>query len=115
MYGTADRLYSPRREPREDAEIINSDTLVVTYYLVATSISNDVVPITGVHSIIPYSAGFGGSNALHGNMMALFGEIVGTQLCLHLSALQGRRSNRRPNTCWPSNGIHQGGLWPTSR
>jgi hypothetical protein len=59
-------------------EIVNSDTLVT--YLVATNIINDVVCITMVHSILHYSAGFGGSNALHGKTMALLGEMVGTQL-----------------------------------
>jgi hypothetical protein len=61
-------------------EIVNSDTLVP--YLVATNICNNVVWITVVHSIAHYSAGFGGSNALHGQTLALLGETVGTQLPL---------------------------------
>jgi hypothetical protein len=60
------------------AEIINSDTL--TPYLVATNIGNNVVRVTVIHSIARYSAGFGGSNALHGHTLALLGEKVGTQL-----------------------------------
>jgi hypothetical protein len=59
-------------------EIVNSDTLVT--YLVATYIINEVVRITVIHSIARYSAGFGGSNALHGKTLALLGEMVGTQL-----------------------------------
>jgi hypothetical protein len=74
-------------EPTYDAamreitdEVINSDTMVT--YLVATNICNDVVRITVVHSIARYSAGFGGSNALHGRTLALLGETVGAQLPL---------------------------------
>jgi hypothetical protein len=59
-------------------EIINSDTLVT--YLTATNISNNVVRVTTVHSISKYSGGFGGSNTLHGQTLALLGETVGTQL-----------------------------------
>ena len=36
--------------------------------------------MTLVHSIHRYSAGFGGSNALHGKTPALLGETVGAQL-----------------------------------
>jgi hypothetical protein len=61
-------------------EVINSDTMVT--YLVATNICNDVVRVTVVHSIARYSAGFGGSNALHRRTLALLGEKVGTQLPL---------------------------------
>jgi hypothetical protein len=50
-------------------EIIHSDTLVT--YLVATNICNNVVQVTMAHSIARYSAGFGGSNALHGGTLAL--------------------------------------------
>jgi hypothetical protein len=60
------------------AEITNSDTIVP--YLVATNICNNVVRVTVIHSIARYSAGFGGSNALHGRTLALLGETVGTQL-----------------------------------
>jgi hypothetical protein len=59
-------------------EIINSNTLVT--YLVATDICNNVVQVVTTHSIARYSAGFGGSNALHGQMLALLGKAVGTQL-----------------------------------
>jgi hypothetical protein len=59
-------------------EIIHSDTLVT--YLVATNIGNNVVRVTVAHSIARYSAGFGGSNALHGGTLALLGEMVGDQL-----------------------------------
>jgi hypothetical protein len=41
---------------------------------------NDVVPINVLHSIGCYSAGFGGSNTLHGQTLALLGEKVDTQL-----------------------------------
>jgi hypothetical protein len=60
------------------AKIVNSDTL--TPYLVTTNIYNNVVRVTVVHSIARYSAGFGGSKALHGHTVALLGETVGTQL-----------------------------------
>jgi hypothetical protein len=60
------------------AEIINRDTLVP--YLATANICNNVVCVTVIHSIAPYSAGFGGSNTLHGQMLALLGETVGTQL-----------------------------------
>jgi hypothetical protein len=59
-------------------EVIGSDTIVT--YLTATNIGNDVVRVTTVHSIHKYSAGSGGSNALHGRTLALLGETVGTQL-----------------------------------
>jgi hypothetical protein len=62
------------------AEIISSDTL--TPYLVTTNICNNVVRVTVVHSIARYSAGFGGSNMLHGHTLALLGQTVGTQLPL---------------------------------
>jgi hypothetical protein len=47
-------------------EIVKSDMLIT--YLIATNIINDVVRITVVLSIARYSAGFGGSNALHGRL-----------------------------------------------
>jgi hypothetical protein len=56
-------------------EILNSDAL--TCYLTA---ANNVVKVTTVHSLARCSAGFGGSNALHGHVLALLGETVGTQL-----------------------------------
>jgi hypothetical protein len=49
-------------------------------YLTVTNIGNNVVRITVIHSIAWYSAGFGGSNALHGQTLALLGETVGNQL-----------------------------------
>jgi hypothetical protein len=64
------------QEMRDD--VLNSDTLIP--YLVTTNIGNDVVRITVIHSIARYSAGFGGSNALHGQTLALLGETVGAQL-----------------------------------
>jgi hypothetical protein len=59
-------------------KVISSDTLIT--YLTVTNRWNDVVRVTTVHSIALYSAGFGGSNALHGQILALLGETVGTQL-----------------------------------
>jgi hypothetical protein len=59
-------------------EVISSDTLMT--YLTATNRWNGVVRITVVYSIACYSSGFGGSNALHGQILALLGEIVGNQL-----------------------------------
>jgi hypothetical protein len=59
-------------------EVIGSDTLVT--YLTATNIGHNAARITTVHSIHRYSAGFGGSNALHGKTLALLGETVGSQL-----------------------------------
>lgn len=59
-------------------EVLNSDTLIT--YLTATNRWNNVVRVTVVHSIHRYSAGFGGSNALHGKVLALLGETVGNQL-----------------------------------
>jgi hypothetical protein len=59
-------------------EIIHSDMLMT--YLVATNICNNVVQVMTVHSIARYSAGFGGSNDLHGETLALLGETVGKQL-----------------------------------
>jgi hypothetical protein len=59
-------------------EVMYSDTL--TTYLTATNRWNDVVRVTTLHSVAKYSAGFGGSNALHGRVLALLGETVGTQL-----------------------------------
>ncbi len=59
-------------------EVINSDTLIT--YLTATNRWNNVVRVTRVHSIARYSTGFGGNNALHGQVLALLGETVGSQL-----------------------------------
>jgi hypothetical protein len=59
-------------------EVMNSDTLVT--YLTVTNRWNNVVRVTVVHSIARYSSGFGGSNALHGQVLALLGETVGPQL-----------------------------------
>jgi hypothetical protein len=59
-------------------EILNSDTLIM--YLTATNISADDVRVTIIYSISKYSAGFGGSNTLHGITLGLLGEMVGTQL-----------------------------------
>jgi hypothetical protein len=59
-------------------EVIGSDTLVT--YLTAINIGQESAKVTTVHSIHRYSAGFGGSNALHGKTLALLGETVGNQL-----------------------------------
>jgi hypothetical protein len=59
-------------------EVIGSDMLVT--YLTAINIGQESAKVTTVHSIHRYSAGFGGSNALHGKTLALLGETVGTQL-----------------------------------
>jgi hypothetical protein len=59
-------------------EIVHSDTMVA--YLVATNTPHGEVRITVIHSIARYSAGFGGSNALHGHTLALLGEMVDGQL-----------------------------------
>jgi hypothetical protein len=54
-------------------EIVNSDTL--TTYLTATNFGAGEVKISVIHSIARYSAGFGGSNALHGQTLGLLGEM----------------------------------------
>jgi hypothetical protein len=59
-------------------EAIGSDML--TTYLTAINIGQECSRVTMIHSIHRYSAGFGGSNALHGKTLALLGEMVGTQL-----------------------------------
>jgi hypothetical protein len=59
-------------------EIVNSDTL--NTYLTTTNFGNDEVRVTIIHSIARYSAGFGGSNALHGKTLGLLGEMRGDQL-----------------------------------
>jgi hypothetical protein len=59
-------------------EVMNSDTLIA--YLTVSNRWNDVVRVTVIHSIARYSAGFGGSNALHGQVLAVLGETVGPQL-----------------------------------
>ncbi len=59
-------------------EAIGSDML--TTYLTAINIGQEGSRVTVIHSIHRYSAGFGGSNALHGKTLALLGETVGTQL-----------------------------------
>jgi hypothetical protein len=64
-------------------EVRHSDTIVT--YLTATNICNNEVSITVVHSIGKYSAGFGGSNALHGRSLALLGEMRGDQLPMLVS------------------------------
>jgi hypothetical protein len=64
-------------------EVRHSDTIVT--YLVATNICNNEVSITAVHSIGKYSAGLGGSNALHGRSLPLLGEMRGDQLPMLVS------------------------------
>jgi hypothetical protein len=59
-------------------EVINSDTLIT--YLTVSNRWNHVMRVTVFHLIAPYSAGFGGSNALHGQVLALLGETVGPHL-----------------------------------
>jgi hypothetical protein len=60
-------------------EVVNSDSL--TTYLVATNFGDDQdAKISVLHSIARYSAGFGGSNALHGHTLGLLGEMREDQL-----------------------------------
>jgi hypothetical protein len=59
-------------------KVINSDTLIT--YFTATNRWNNGVGVTAVHSIAWYSTRFGGSNALHRQVLTLLGEMVGTQL-----------------------------------
>jgi hypothetical protein len=59
-------------------EIINADTL--TTYLTATNFGHAGAKISVIHSIARYSAGFGGSNALHGHTLGLLGEMREDQL-----------------------------------
>jgi hypothetical protein len=59
-------------------EIVNSDMLIP--YLTATNFGTGEVRISVIHSIARYSAGFGGSNALHGQMLGLLGEMREDQL-----------------------------------
>jgi hypothetical protein len=59
-------------------EIINSDSMEP--YLVVSNTPHNAPRITVVHSIGRYSAGFGGSNALHGRELGLLGEMVDDQL-----------------------------------
>jgi hypothetical protein len=54
-------------------EIVNSD--MFTPYLKATNFGTGEVRIRIIHSIARYSAGFGGSNALHGKTLGLLGEM----------------------------------------
>jgi hypothetical protein len=50
-----------------DEVINNSDTLIT--YLTVSNRWNNIVRVTVVHSIAWYSAGFGGSSALHGQVI----------------------------------------------
>jgi hypothetical protein len=59
-------------------EIISSDKLMC--YLVTTNIFNNIAQVTAINSTAHYSAGFGGSKALHGKIVTLLGEMVGDQL-----------------------------------
>jgi hypothetical protein len=73
-------------------KIINSNML--TTYLVVTNICNNVVQVTVVHMIARCSAGFGGSNALHGKTLALLlGETVGDQLPMLLQFMNNPAEN----------------------
>jgi hypothetical protein len=64
--------------PEMRDKVLNSDMLDT--YLMMTNIGSNVVRVTVVHSIVRYSARFGGSNALHGHTLVLLGKTVGTQL-----------------------------------
>jgi len=59
-------------------EVLGSDTLGT--YLVISNTPLDAPRVTVLHSIARYSAGFGGSNALHGRVLGLLGEMVEDQL-----------------------------------
>lgn len=61
-------------------EIMNTSHMLVAAYLVITDICDDVVQGITMHSVAKYSAGFGGSNALHGKTVTLCREMVGPQL-----------------------------------
>jgi hypothetical protein len=73
----ADATYDDIMRTMTD-EILGSDTLVT--YLVITNAVNDQARVTLLHSIGKYSAGFRGSNALHGSTLGLLGEMVDNQL-----------------------------------
>jgi hypothetical protein len=60
-------------------EILGSDTLV-TYLVITNAVNDQARGVTLLHSIGKYSAGFGGSNTLHGSMLGLLGKMVDNQL-----------------------------------
>jgi hypothetical protein len=59
-------------------KVMHSDTLVT--YLTATIICNNVIRVMTTYYIAQYSAGFGGSNILQRDTVALLGEMVRDQL-----------------------------------
>jgi hypothetical protein len=68
------------------------------------------VRVTVVHSIAGYSAGFGGSNALHGQVLALLGETVGPQLPMLVKSVDNPTEDlahcfAMEEVCMPSNAL----------
>jgi hypothetical protein len=69
--------YAAARQRMID-EILNSNGLEV--YLMVSNKPHGVPRVTVMHSLFRYSAGFGGTNALHGKILGMLGETVGGQL-----------------------------------
>jgi hypothetical protein len=60
---------------RMSDEILNSNVLETS--LMVSNKPHGVPRVTVMHSLFRYSAGFGGSNALHGKILGMLGETVG--------------------------------------
>jgi hypothetical protein len=69
--------YAAARQGMID-EILNSNTLET--YLIVSNQLYGAPRVTVMHSLFRYSAGFGGTNALHGKIVGMLGETVGGQL-----------------------------------
>lgn len=67
-------------------DVLSSDTLDA--YLVVSNTPHDAPRVTVLHSIARYSAGLGGSNALHGRILGLMGEMIGDQLPTMIAFMQ---------------------------
>jgi hypothetical protein len=59
-------------------DLLGSD--VLDAYLMVASLPHGASRITVIHSLAPYSAGFGGANTLHVRTLGLMGEMVSDQL-----------------------------------
>jgi hypothetical protein len=70
-------VYAAARQGMID-EILNSNTLET--YLIVSNQLYGAPRVTVMHSLFRYSAGFGGTNALHGKIVGMLGETVGGQL-----------------------------------
>ena len=76
-------------------EVVNSDSFDT--YLIVSPMPHAVPRVTVIHSIRKYSAGFGVTNVMHGQIVRLLGEMTDVDQLL----VAAQPKQERPNG-WPS-------------